>query len=413
MRKMLSIFIGVRFSRARKRSGLLSFVSTISMLGVLLGVMILIVALSVMNGSISFLRNEALKSVPHLTVTNKTMATQWQRLATSFAENPSVSAVAPYAEIEGVLTINGLTEFIQVRGIEPALEQAIAGQASERAAEALQALEESRNGVLLDTRLASRLGIRPGDELSIAALDRLLRRSQSAPQGFSVLGYADFGAYGDGNIVLIKREEALALDVNAKTLLRLSLDDAFSADNVKQELLASSMMLELPSTKIKTWREAQSSLFGALAMEKFLTGLMLLTIVAVGAVNIVSTLVMAVAEKGPDIAILRTMGASRGVIMRLFIVQGGVSGLIGTGLGAVLGVFIAINLADISLTLERAVGWATGNSNIVFVSHLQTQVIWSEVALVCSAGLVISLIATLYPAYRASKIEPAEVLRYE
>jgi lipoprotein-releasing system permease protein len=148
-------------------------------------------------------------------------------------------------------------------------------------------------------------------------------------------------------------------------------------------------------------------------MEKFLTGLMLLTIVAVGAVNIVSTLVMAVAEKGPDIAILRTMGASRGVIMRLFIVQGGVSGLIGTGLGAILGVFIAINLADISLTLERAVGWATGNSNIVFVSHLQTQVIWSEVALVCSAGLVISLIATLYPAYRASKIEPAEVLRYE
>lgn len=413
MRKMLSIFIGVRFSRARKRSGLLSFVSTISMLGVLLGVMILIVALSVMNGSISFLRNEALKSVPHLTVTNETMATEWQRLATSFAENPSVSAVAPYAEIEGVLTINGLTEFIQVRGIEPALEQAIAGQAGKRAAEALQALEESRNGVLLDTRLASRLGIRPGDELSIAALDRLLRRSKSAPQGFSVLGYADFGAYGGGNIVLMKREEALALDVNARTLLRLSLDDAFSADNVKQELLASSMMLELPSTEIETWREAQSSLFGALAMEKFLTGLMLLTIVAVGAVNIVSTLVMAVAEKGPDIAILRTMGASRGVIMRLFIVQGGVSGLIGTGLGAVLGVFIAINLADISLTLERAVGWATGNSNIVFVSHLQTQVIWSEVALVCSAGLLISLIATLYPAYRASKIEPAEVLRYE
>ncbi len=114
----------------------------------------------------------------------------------------------------------------------------------------------------------------------------------------------------------MKREEALALDVNAETLLRLSLDDAFSADNVKRDLLASSKMLELPSTEIETWREAQSSLFGALAMEKFLTGLMLLTIVAVGAVNIVSTLVMAVAEKGPDIAILRTMGASRGVIMR-------------------------------------------------------------------------------------------------
>jgi len=257
------------------------------------------------------------------------------------------------------------------------------------------------------------MGIRPGDELTIAALDRLLRRSKSAPQAFKVLGYADFGAYGGGNIVLLNRGEALMLDGNAQTLLRASLDDAFSAERVKRELDASNQVLGIAGIEFETWREAQASLFGALAMEKFLTGLMLLTIVAVGAVNIVSTLVMAVAEKGPDIAILRTMGASRGTVMRLFIVQGGVSGLIGTTLGALLGVLLAFNLAKLSLLLEQAFGWLMGNSNVVFVSHLQTQVVWSEVALVCFAGLLISLLATLYPAYRASKIEPAEVLRYE
>jgi len=392
---------------------LLSFVSTISMLGVLLGVMILIIALSVMNGSISFLRNEALKSVPHLTATSPTMSAEWPRYAKAFLGNASVLAIAPYVQFEALLSIEGSTEFIQVRGIEPALEQGVAGHTGDRAREALSALDETPNGVLLDSRLASRMGIRPGDELTIAALDRLLRRSKSAPQAFKVLGYADFGAYGGGNIVLLNRGEALMLDGNAQTLLRASLDDVFSAERVKRELDASNQVLGIAGIEFETWREAQASLFGALAMEKFLTGLMLLTIVAVGAVNIVSTLVMAVAEKGPDIAILRTMGASRGTVMRLFIVQGGVSGLIGTTLGALLGVLLAFNLAKLSLLLEQAFGSLTGNSNVVFVSHLQTQVVWSEVALVCFAGLLISLLATLYPAYRASKIEPAEVLRYE
>jgi lipoprotein-releasing system permease protein len=383
------------------------------MLGVLLGVMILIIALSVMNGSISFLRNEALKSVPHLTATSPTMSAEWPRYAEAFLGNASVLAIAPYVQFEALLSIEGSTEFIQVRGIEPALEQGVAGHTGDRAREALNALDETPNGVLLDSRLASRMGIRPGDELTIAALDRLLRRSKSAPQAFKVLGYADFGAYGGGNIVLLNRGEALMLDGNAQTLLRASLDDVFSAERVKRELDASNQVLGIAGIEFETWREAQASLFGALAMEKFLTGLMLLTIVAVGAVNIVSTLVMAVAEKGPDIAILRTMGASRGTVMRLFIVQGGVSGLIGTTLGALLGVLLAFNLAKLSLLLEQAFGWLTGNSNVVFVSHLQTQVVWSEVALVCFAGLLISLLATLYPAYRASKIEPAEVLRYE
>jgi len=150
-----------------------------------------------------------------------------------------------------------------------------------------------------------------------------------------------------------------------------------------------------------------------LAMEKFLTGLMLMMIVMIGAVNIVSTLVMAVAEKTNDVAILRTMGAPSGAIMRLFIIQGGVSGVLGTLFGAALGILIALFLAPLGLALESLLGALTGNPNLLLVSHLQTKLLWGEVFLVCGVALLISLLATLYPAFRASKIAPAEVLRYE
>lgn len=409
-----SLYVGLRFSRARKRTGLLSFVSSISMLGVMLGVAILIVALAVMNGSISFLRGEALKSVAHVTVIGPTMSNDWRSFIKPYGQIQGVVGIAPFTTLEAIITVAGETQFVQMRGVEPELELSVAGNASPRAREMLLALRDYPNGVVLDSRLAARLSSRSGDEMTVAALDRLLRRSKSAPQALQVIGYADFGAYGGGDIILVNRELAVDLAPEAEnTALRLSLEDVFSADAVAASIAIINRDLGQSSMEVETWREAQASLFSALAMEKFLTGLMLMTIVAVGAVNIVSTLVMAVAEKGPDIAILRTMGASRGRILRLFIVQGGVSGVVGTFLGALLGSLIALNLTRISLIIESFVGWLSGTDNIVFLSHLQTQLFWPEVAIVCTVALLISLLATLYPAYKASKIEPAEVLRYE
>lgn len=409
-----SLYVGLRFSRARKRTGLLSFVSSISMLGVMLGVAILIVALAVMNGSISFLRGEALKSVAHVTVMGPTMSNDWRSFIKPYGQIQGVVGIAPFTTLEAIITVAGETQFVQMRGVEPELELSVAGNASPRAREMLLALRDYPNGVVLDSRLAARLSSRSGDEMTVAALDRLLRRSKSAPQALQVIGYADFGAYGGGDIILVNRELAVDLAPEAEnTALRLSLEDVFSADAVAASIAIINRDLGQSSMEVETWREAQASLFSALAMEKFLTGLMLMTIVAVGAVNIVSTLVMAVAEKGPDIAILRTMGASRGRILRLFIVQGGVSGVVGTFLGALLGSLIALNLTRISLIIESFVGWLSGTDNIVFLSHLQTQLFWPEVAIVCTVALLISLLATLYPAYKASKIEPAEVLRYE
>jgi len=239
----------------------------------------------------------------------------------------------------------------------------------------------------------------------------LLARNLADTEGFTVVGYADFGAYGNSDTALInlaQAEQLFALNSASQLQLRLRVDDVFNAKTIAEGLFA-----DYPGLDVRSWDEAQASLFNALRMEKVLTSFMLLMIVMVGAVNIVSTLVMVVADKGADIAILRTMGASRSTIMKIFVVQGLIAGLLGTLIGAVLGTLLAANITNISLRLEGIINTLAGDSNRYFISHLQTEIEWSEVGLICIAALTISFLATLYPAYRASQIQAAEVLRYE
>ncbi|MEQ8954843.1 MAG: FtsX-like permease family protein, partial [Gammaproteobacteria bacterium] len=191
-------------------------------------------------------------------------------------------------------------------------------------------------------------------------------------------------------------------------ILRLRVDDLFAAREIAEQAFG-----DVADIEIRPWYEIQASLFNALNMEKIITSFMLLMIVIIGAVNIVSTLVMVVSDKGADIAILRTMGASRRAIMSVFMVQGMIAGIIGTLLGAMLGLALAENVAAISLWLERLINFLLSDGNVYLISHLQTQTNGSEVLLICSAALLISFLATLYPAYRASRVQPAEVLRYE
>ena len=414
MQTPLSVTIGVRYSRARKSSGLLSFVSTVAMLGVALGVTVLIVALAVMNGSIAFLRAEALKSLPHIVVTGDSVQSQLEPLRLAFAASEGVESVLAVTEFEALISQSGVNDFAEVRGIDAQFSEAIAGNQGARAQELLDRLQATPDGAIIDSRLAARLGLSGTQELNLTAIDSLLRQSDVQSQGFIVLGFADFGAYGGGQTVLINRAAALSLSGNrGQTKLQLTLVDLFESENIASQIAELAPVKGDSDLVIETWQQAQSGLFDALAMEKFLTGLMLMMIVMIGAVNIVSTLVMAVAEKTSDIAILRTMGASSGAIMRSFIMQGGVSGVLGTFFGAGLGVFIALFLAPIGLALESALGALLGQPNLLLVSHLQTKLLWSEVLLVCGLALLISLLATLYPAFRASRIAPAEVLRYE
>lgn len=411
MFKPFSLFVGLRYTLTRKHNFFLSFVSLISMLGVSLGVLILIVALSVMNGSISTLRAEALKSVPHVTLSGDAIAADWEQQAVLATASAEVLAVAPYMEGEVTLRYQGEDIFVRLRGVQPLLEADVVSNPGQRYRDLLRALGETDDGIILGTQLAGNLGIFSSGEVSVTTLDSLLARSLSDSRGFQVIGFADFGIYGNNNIALINLVQAQQLfqeNSGADLQLRLKVSNVFDAERIAREVFA-----EIDGLTVQPWNEVQASLFNALNMEKFITSFMLLMIVIIGAVNIVSTLVMVVADKGADIAILRTMGASRNTIMQVFIVQGVIAGVVGTLLGAILGVVLANYITDLSLLIERAINWAFRDANIYLISHLQTQVNWQEVLLVCLAAILISFLATLYPAYRASKIQPAEVLRYE
>jgi lipoprotein-releasing system permease protein len=411
MQKPFSVFVGLRYTLARKQNFFLSFVSLISMLGVSLGVMILIVALSVMNGSIDTLRADALKSVPHVTVSGDRVTTNWNELANIALSSPKVISAAPYLEGEANILYQGNDRFVSLRGVEGVLEADVVDNPSSGYRDLLIVLSETENGIILGAQLASSLGIYSNADLSVTALGSLLARNLADTQGFTVVGYADFGAYGNsdtGLVNLAQAQQLFAQNSASKLQLRLRVDDVFNAKAIAEDLFA-----DYPDLSVQSWDEAQASLFNALRMEKVLTSFMLLMIVMVGAVNIVSTLVMVVADKGADVAILRTMGASRSTIMKIFVVQGLVAGFLGTLVGAILGTLLAANITDISLILERIINSLASDSNRYFISHLQTQIEWGEVALICIAALTISFLATLYPAYRASKIQAAEVLRYE
>lgn len=411
MTKPFSVFIGLRYTLTRKNNFFLSFVSLISMLGVSLGVMILIVALSVMNGSIARLRSEALKSVPHVTVSGVSVVENWRQQATLAMNSPQILAAAPFMQGEANLLYQGENQFVSLRGVDASLEAEVVDNPSRRYQELLSALAETENGIILGAQLASSLGIYSSAEISVTALSSLLARNLSDIQGFKVVGFADFGFYGNSDIALINLPQAevlFAQDAGVNVQLRLKVADVFAAEQAATSALAGTSDLD-----IQPWNEAQASLFNALEMEKIITSFMLTMIVVIGAVNIVSTLVMAVADKGADIAILRTMGASKSTVMKIFIVQGLIAGVFGTVVGAVLGILLAYSISDISLLLERLINSVFTDANVYLISQLQTQVNYSEIALVCLAALIISFLATLYPAYRASKIQPAEVLRYE
>lgn len=409
MFKPFSLFVGLRYSLTRRRNRFLSFVSLISMLGVSLGVMVLIVALSVINGSINSLRNEALKSVPHVTIAGESLESNWEREAVNAQLSDQVLAAAPFLEGEAVLRYQGKNIFIRVRGVDPQREAEIVNNESQSFSNLLDILQERNNSIILGTQLASQLGISSGNELSVTSLNSLLTRSLSDAQGFEVIGFADFGIYGNQAIALINLNEArelFAQDRGVNLQLRLRVSDIFNAELIAMDLFENAGNLD-----IQSWNETQATLFNALNMEKLLTSFMLLMIVVIGAVNIISTLVMVVSDKTSDVAILRTMGASRSIIMKIFVVQGLIVGIVGTTIGALLGLLLANNITKLSLWLEQLINLVFADANIYLISHLQTRVNVSEVMLVCLIALLICFLATLYPAFRASKIQPAEALR--
>ena len=411
MLRSFPLFVGLRYSLAQKNSLLLSFVSLISVLGVTLGVLILIVALAVINGSIETLRKEALKSTPHVTIVGPGLQANWRKLRDLALSSEEVIAAVPFIEAEASITHQGEAAFITVRGIDTALESSVSEPGSATFVDLLVSLGESETGVILGAGLAGQLGVRSSTQVSLLSLGKLLRRRLDEGQGAEVIGFADFGLYSNNNTALMSltsAERLFANDPGVNIRLRLRVSDINRAGDIAAQVFS-----DYPELEITPWNEVQASLFDALNMEKFLTAFMLLMIVVIGAVNIISTLVMFVSDKSADIAILRTMGASQASIMIIFMIQGLVAGILGTVIGVALGLGLAGSITDVSLALEQFVNSNIEGANLYLLSHLQTEVVSSEVMLVCLAALVTCFLATLYPAYRASCIQPAEVLRYE
>ncbi len=414
MFKPVSLFIGLRYTRTRKKSQIISFVSIVSTLGITIGVLALIVVLSVINGSTSTMREETLKAVPHASVRSSVGLDEWTVVRNSLVSSPGIEGAAPYVEGEAWLRFDGGGEFVQLRGVAPEFESEVLQVESPGFNQLLTTLGQRENGIILGIGLANRLGIYLDDELTLMSLNSLINRELDKSMRFQVIGAADFGFYGNNNTAMISLDSAKALlgEGNGATdvRLRLRVDDVFNAGTIAARAVQG---VADPTLSSSSWSESQSSLFDALRLEKTLTGFMLLMIVVIGAVNIVSTLVMVVADKSADIAILRTMGASRGTIMSIFVTQGTTVGIFGTILGAVLGVLIADNLTAVMGWIETLLNTAFAPADVYMISYLRAELRSSDVVLICISALSVSFLATLYPAYRATRIQPAEVLRYE
>lgn len=410
----LPLLIGLRYTRAKRRNHFISFISLTSMLGMMLGVAVLILVLSVMNGFDRELRERILGMVPHLAIKNYQDFSNWQAVAKTLGEHPDVVGVAPFVNGQGMLIHEGYNRGALVAGILPDYENqvSIVGQHLQ-AGITLDALQPGEYGILLGDLLARFLRVNAGDKVTL-----LLPEASITPAGvfprlkrFTVLGTFKVGAELDGNLAYVHMSDMqtlMRLDNNIEGL-RLQLDDLFQATRLTQALVD---QLGYPF-RGQDWTQSQGNLFQAIQMEKRMIGLLLMIIVAVAAFNIVSTLVMVVTDKQADIAILRTLGASPGTIMRIFMVQGLTIGMVGTLVGVALGILLALNVSDLVLWLEGMLGIHFLDANVYFINYLPSELRWDDVRFITISALLLSLLSTLYPAWRASKIQPAEALRYD
>jgi len=411
------LFIGLRYTRAKRRNHFISFISMTSMLGIALGVAALIVVLSVMNGFQNELRTRILGVASHLQISGAgNQLADWPKVVSFVQGSPQVQAAAPYIMAQGMLSFGQAVQGAVVRGILPADEERVADLGSHMKAGKLADLRAGEFGVVLGAELAQSLGVGLGDKVVVMA-----PQGQFTPTGvvprlkqFRVVGMFQVGMYEyDATLALIHMDDAAKLYRMGDKVsgVRLKLADLYQAPRIAREL--GNQLRYSGAYYITDWTEQHANFFRAVQMEKRVMFVILTLIVAVAAFNIVSTLVMAVTDKRADIAILRTFGASPRSIMKIFMVQGALIGVAGTLLGAVGGVLLALNIETVVPFIERVSGVRFLSKEIYYISELPSQLQWGDVTVITGVSLVLSLLATLYPSWRAARTNPAEALRYE
>ncbi len=416
MFKPLSLYIGLRYTRAKRRTQFISFITLTSVLGIALGVTALITVLSVMNGFEAELRQRILGMTAHATITGSGgQLDDWRSLQEKVKDYPHVQGTAPFITGQVMINAGRRVSGTMLRGVLPLEESAVSDVAAKMQVGQLTALQAGQYRIVLGAELARYLGANVGDKITVIS-----PQVNSTPAGiiprlrrFTVSGIFEVGMYEyDRNMALIHIKDAeklLRLGDSRVSGLRLKLDDLFNAPQITHDL-AKQLYRQY---YVSDWTKAHSNFFQAIKTEKRVMFIILLLIVAVAAFNIVSTLVMVVTDKRGDIAILKTQGLTPMAVMRIFIILGAIIGLTGTMLGTVCGVLLALNVETIVPAIENFLGVHFMAADVYYISSLPSKLEWTDVYMIAIIAFLLSLLATLYPAWQASRVNPAEVLRYE
>ncbi len=415
MYKPVSLFVGLRYLKAKRKNHFISFISLISMLGIALGVTTLITVISVMNGFEKELRLRILGAISHATIQplNDNFS-DWKPLVRQVEARPEVIAAAPYIEQGVWLQARGSTGAL-LRGVEPEYEARVSEIEDKMLAGSLMDLQPGAYGIVLGTGLAASLRVGMGDKVTVIAPKLKASPFGANPQmkRFTVVGAFEFGEYeNDTSLAIVHQADAarlLRMPEGTVGGVRLELEDMdrawMTARDVSDELEG--------LYRVRDWTQERGNLFQAVKTEKTVMWVILSLIIAVAAFNIISMLVMVVTDKQSDIAILKTMGAHSGTIMRIFIVQGSLIGVIGTALGVVGGIALAQHIGTVVPFLEKLFGFALFPGDIYYLTELPSDLRSSDVLKFGGMSLAMGLLSTLYPSWRASRTQPAEALRYE
>lgn len=414
MFRPLALYIGLRYTRAKRRNHFISFISLASMLGIALGVTALITVLSVMNGFDRELRGRILGMASHASILGAyDRLRDWPEVLAHSEKHPEVLAATPYIRGQGLLTQGTVSRPTFIQGIIPSSYDRVSSLSKHMVQGQLDDLKPGEFGIIMGQRLANSLGLTLGDKITLVIPEASVTPTGVLPRfkRFTLVGTFEVGYDFDTIYTYIDIHDAATLFRlgNDVTGVRLKLADLYTAPRVVREVIHS-----LPgSYRSSDWTREHGNLFEAIKLEKTLMFLMLLLIIAVAAFNMVSSLVMLVNDKRADIAILRTLGASPRNIMNIFMIQGSIVGTIGILLGLVGGVTLALNVTEWVAAIESHFEVEFLSSDVYYISFLPSELRWADVAEICGIAFIISFLATLYPAWQAGRTQPVEALRYE
>jgi lipoprotein-releasing system permease protein len=409
------LLVGLRYTRAKRRNRFIGINSLVSMIGIAVGVWALIVVLSVMNGFQKEVRTRILGVVSHVQISGagNTLA-DWPKVAEFTLQQPHVVAAAPFVQGQAMLSNGRAVRGALVRGIEPGQEERVADFARHIRTGSLDALKPGEFGIVLGGDLARALGVLPGDKVALIAPQGVVTPAGVIPRlkQFTVVGTFEAGIVdADSGLALVNMRDAQVLyQLGDKVSgVRLKLDDLFAARAVARDLMEKLP----PEIYASDWTRSHANFFRAVEIEKRMMFIILALIILVAAINIISTLVVAVTDKQADIAILRTVGAAPGSIMQIFIVQGMLIGVVGMVIGVATGIVTALNIDVIVPAIESAFQVKFLSKDVYLIPDLPSDLQLADVLAVSLMALALSFLATVYPSWRAARVNPAEALRYE